>query len=252
MSTDVQVIFFDLGDTLVYIKKEVREKICNLIQITTGGDIDSDIYMTAYTTEWKNRTKPYDNALIKEITTKEAERRYWENFLEALLFSLGVSSPPKMLLSWITEIYMDPKSYACFDDVKPILDELNHFGYRLGLISNAFPSASEMMKEVGLIQYFAWLFFSFELSYVKPEPEIYKFALEATGVKSINAMFIDDRLEFVKGARNEGMRAVLIERFTANKLTNSTGSLVERISGLKDLRSILKNDFSNPRSKSAG
>ena len=108
MNTDIQVLFFDLGDTLVYIRKEIIEKICNLIKTSTGTSVDFDTYMAAFAKEWKNRTKPLDNALIKEVSNEEDEKKYWEGFLEALLLSLNIASHPKILLSWMAKIYMDP------------------------------------------------------------------------------------------------------------------------------------------------
>jgi putative hydrolase of the HAD superfamily len=241
MNTDIQVLFFDLGDTLVYIKKEIIDKICNLIKTTTEKSVDFDTYMAAFAKEWKNRTKPLDNELIKEVANEEDEKKYWEGFLEALLLSLDIASPPKILLGWMAKIYMNPKSYACFDDVKPMLDKLIAAGYRLGLISNAFPSSQKVVAGAGLGKYFDWLIFSFELSYVKPEPEIYRFALEKAGIQPNSAMFIDDRWVFVKAAREQGMRAILIERFEANKTTNKTSSLVEKITSLNELEGMVLN-----------
>lgn len=46
---------------------------------------------------------------------------------------------------------------------------------------------------------------------VKPDPAIYRLALDRFGVTAENALFIDDRLENVEGARDVGMKAHLFE-----------------------------------------
>lgn len=50
-------------------------------------------------------------------------------------------------------------------------------------------------------------FFSYELGYVKPDAEIYEQASQHAGVHPEDCVFLDDRIENVKGAQRAGWKA---------------------------------------------
>jgi HAD superfamily hydrolase (TIGR01549 family) len=82
--------------------------------------------------------------------------------------------------------------------------------YKVGLLSNAFPEA-----RVGLGQRFPRFYemfdvsiFSAEVGMVKPDPRIYRMVLEQLGVRAEEAVFVDDFIENVEGARAVGMQVV--------------------------------------------
>jgi putative hydrolase of the HAD superfamily len=57
----------------------------------------------------------------------------------------------------------------------------------------------------GFLDPFDHVTFSYELGLVKPQPEIYRDAIEGLGVKPEEALFLDDRADNVEGARAVGM-----------------------------------------------
>ena len=233
-------IFFDLGDTLVQIRREIIDDLCEYIATFTARKIDYETYMSVYIDEWGKRSTPHENRLINGVSTSEAEKDYWVKFMESFLISLGVSSPSINLVDLLANTYMRPESYECFDDVKPTLSRLLEIGCSLGVISNAFPSAPKILEKLELRKYFSWEIYSYETQSIKPEPGIYKYALEKAGVNPRNAIFIDDRWKFVKGAAEIGMNAFLIERFQNKHPNIETNSLVFRIKSLLELEEIIK------------
>jgi len=232
------VIFFDLGDTLVQIRKEIIDEICKYIVMLTGTRVDFETYMSFFIEEWGKRSNPDENRLINGVATSGAEKEYWTKFMSSFLRSLGVSSPSTNMVDWIASTYMRPTSYECFEDVKPTLSGLWEKGFKLGVISNAFPSAPRILEKLGLKKYFMWEIYSFETDSIKPEPGIYKYALEKAGINPADALFIDDRWKFVKGAKEIGMNALLIERFES-KHPLETNSLVDRITSLRELEKMI-------------
>jgi len=79
---------------------------------------------------------------------------------------------------------------------------------------------------------------SYEFKYIKPEPEIYRFAVKTLNVDHENSIFIDDRWSFVKAALQLGMDAYLIDRIAPIKKDIETSSFVPRVSDLFDLKSL--------------
>lgn len=238
----IQAVFFDLGDTLVCISPDTLEKICKYIGEIRENPLIIEDYRNSFLNEWNKPSRLSDTESVKGINANSdnSERQYWKNFFESLLPSLGISSCQPELVKWLISVYTDPQYFVCFDDVHNVLSELKNKGLTLGIISNAFPSAEKIIDHLNLRQYFKYIFLSFELPYAKPETRIYQFAAEKTGTQIKDILFVDDRLNFVKGAQKASMNALLIERNIDKLCKFPTKSLVHRIKSLTELLSIVE------------
>lgn len=232
----IDAIFFDLGDTLVRIKLKILQEICKKIAEIRGQPLEINEYMDAFLKEWSYRSKPLDKQIIKSVNTTEGEIQYWKGFFESLLPAFRIRSTQRELVEWLANTYSSSQSFECFEDVHTTLAELKLQGYKLGLISNAFPSANHIMKDLGLSQYFDYVLLSFEHQFLKPEPEIYQFAIDQLKVDVKKAVLVDDRAKFVNAAIDFGMNAYLIERFPNPKEKIVTKPLAPKISDLYDLQ----------------
>ncbi len=235
----IQAVILDFGDTIAHIQKEKLQEICEIISVLRGRHLELNEYMSAYLQEWNNRSKPMDRALIKSVVTSADEKKYLWDFSNSLLSTLGAISVQPALIDWLVDIYMNPQSYECFDDVYPMLTELKANGTMLLLISNAFPSTKNIIEALGLECFFEWVFLSFELPFVKPEFEIYRHAVDKANIQIERTIFVDDRWDFVKGARLAGLNALLIERFPNKRSQLRTDTLVLKIRSLNELRKIV-------------
>lgn len=94
----------------------------------------------------------------------------------------------------------------------PMLDwaaRVRAAGIPTGLLSNLPRDLGEYFRrETDLLENFDRHTFSYELNVAKPEPGIYRFAVDALGVEPGEALFIDDRAENVEGAKRFGMPAL--------------------------------------------
>jgi len=233
MLSSIQVIFFDLGDTLVRIKLEILQEICRTIGEKRGRPLEIHNYMADFRAEWSNHE-------IKNVTTHAQELVYWRGFFYYLLKNLGLPNSWSLIEEY-TNTYSNPASFECFEDVHIVLPELQSRGYKLGLISNAFPSALRIIHDLKLREYFKYkyTFLSFEIpdKYIKPEPEIYRYSSKKANVNIGHTLFVDDRWSFVKAALEVGMQAYLIERFSEeNKQLTTKSFVVPKIYDLYELR----------------
>jgi HAD superfamily hydrolase (TIGR01509 family) len=237
MAPKIEAVFFDLGDTLVHISFPTVMKICNKIGEIRERPLSTKTYRTAFANEWSNRSSLSDTESVKgtNANSEESERQYWKNFFESLLPALEVKSYQSKLVEYLVDIYVDPRSFTCFEDVYNVLSKLKHKGLTLGIISNAFPSADKILDHLELRKYFKYIFLSFELPYAKPESRMYQFAAEKANIPIENILFVDDRWSFVKGAQEANMNAWLIERFPDEQPRLSTSSLVNRVKSLDEL-----------------
>jgi len=102
--------------------------------------------------------------------------------------------------------------------------------YTVGMITNAWPNIRHMLTAVwGVADAFEKIIVSAEEGLVKPDPAIYKLALAALDIAPADAVFVDDFIENVDGARAVGMRAV---HFTGREdAIRQLGSMLELPAG---------------------
>ncbi len=78
-----------------------------------------------------------------------------------------------------------------------------------GVISNGWPDLREALRaRWGIADAFDAIVVSAEVGVMKPDPQIYRLALDRLNVQPAQAVFVDDFIENVEGARRVGMLAV--------------------------------------------
>jgi epoxide hydrolase-like predicted phosphatase len=81
--------------------------------------------------------------------------------------------------------------------------------YKIGLLSNAFSDLRQVVtSRLSFSDAFDDMVISAEVNLVKPDARIYQVALQRLGVTAQEAVFIDDMLRNVEGARSQGMKAI--------------------------------------------
>jgi putative hydrolase of the HAD superfamily len=92
------------------------------------------------------------------------------------------------------------------------LEELARRGYRLAVISNADGRVEALLEEVGLRRHFEFVIDSGAVGVEKPDPRIFRMALDRLGVEPHQAAYVGDVYEIdVAGARAAGLRPFLID-----------------------------------------
>jgi len=99
-----------------------------------------------------------------------------------------------------------------WDDSLPTLRELRARGFRTAVVSNCDHGTRPVVERLGLDEETDAVVLSFEAGVAKPEPGIYRKALEALGASPEEAVFVDDQLAYCEGAAAVGIRPFLIMR----------------------------------------
>jgi putative hydrolase of the HAD superfamily len=84
--------------------------------------------------------------------------------------------------------------------------------YKVGLISNAWSDLRPWIVSKKFEDAFDAMTISAEARVAKPDPRIYRIALEELGVAPAESIFLDDFPENVAGARAVGMKAIRFSR----------------------------------------
>jgi putative hydrolase of the HAD superfamily len=103
--------------------------------------------------------------------------------------------------------------FASFADAAPALRDLRAVGSRLVCVSNWDCSLRSVLERVGLGELIDGAVSSADAGHRKPDPAIFRKALELAGVGPDQALHVGDTPEEdVEGARAAGIRALLIDR----------------------------------------
>ena len=103
--------------------------------------------------------------------------------------------------------------FALYDDVVTVLRDLHAAGFRIGLISNTHRCLAAFQSHFELDPFITAAVSSSEHGYLKPHPSIFRAALELVGVAASASVMVGDSLTHdIAGARQVGMRAVLLAR----------------------------------------
>ena len=175
--THIKWLFFDLGSTLI---DETQADLHRIQEMTAGTDVTVEMY--------------YEKRL-------EILRQGLSGDKETATF-FGLSKTP-----WHSEDEMP------YPDTVPILTELQHRGYKLGIIANQNLGAKERLKKWDLFQYFDVIAISAELGMEKPDLTIFKWALRKADCLPQNAAMVGDRLDNdIVPANKMGMPSVRLVR----------------------------------------
>jgi putative hydrolase of the HAD superfamily len=98
------------------------------------------------------------------------------------------------------------------DGTVDVLRELKRRGHRLAVISNADGTVEALLESEGLLPHFELVVDSGSVGVEKPDPRIFRMALERMGMAPEDAVYVGDVYEIdVVGARAAGMRAYLLD-----------------------------------------
>lgn len=113
------------------------------------------------------------------------------------------------------EAMLEAIRFSRYDDARPALEELRATrpGLRIVVVSNWDSSLGEVLERSGLAQLVDHVVSSAEAGAAKPDPAIFRVALELAGVEAHEALHVGDSVEGdLEGARAAGVRAVLLDR----------------------------------------
>jgi putative hydrolase of the HAD superfamily len=205
----VKAVLFDLGNTLVY------QNPYKVFQKTLGTH---GIIRT--TEEIEEAFAKAGREFDIEKHSKLSAHEFYTQLNIHILKHLGITDPNSLqaLAEDIDIQWFKTSKIYVYRDVKPTLTKLKKMGLKLGLITDGYKSDLEkMLPKVGLQKFFDVCVCGDTVGKRKPNPQVFKHALNQLNVEASEAVFVGDRLDIdYLGARKAGMTPILIRR-EANK-----------------------------------
>jgi putative hydrolase of the HAD superfamily len=180
-------VIFDYGGVLAF-----HQTSADAERLARIADMPVDLFNSCY---WRDRG-PYDKGLLTaEDYWNDIAKRADRSFTAAQLRDLIEAD----IESWV---HFDSLMYA-------FVEELVGKGKRVAVLSNMPHELGESIKVTTAgFKPFHHVTLSYEIRSIKPEAAIYEHCLAGLGCAPHETLFLDDRLENVKGAEQLGIHAL--------------------------------------------
>jgi putative hydrolase of the HAD superfamily len=228
----IRAVFFDAGETLLYPHPSFAEVFTEVLR-AEGHTVDPAVVqdvVSAYSTRFTDSLLTGEGRLWS--TSPERSRKMWRSVYDHFLTEVGAPrSEHDHLFERLYERFTDLATYRLHPDAVPVLDRLRKTDLTLGLISNFEAWLERLLEALEVAHYFDVTVISGVEGVEKPDPEIFRLAVERAAVPPREAVYVGDHPFFdVDAAREAGLVPVLIDRRGRHG-----GSEAIRITSLEDL-----------------
>ncbi|NCT94342.1 MAG: noncanonical pyrimidine nucleotidase, YjjG family [Chitinophagaceae bacterium] len=203
-----QHLFFDLDHTLWDFETNSRDTLHDLYEqhrLPEKGIGPFGEFFEKYTYHNHRLWDRYTKGFIKQ-----EELRWKRMWLTLLDYKLADEALSRQLGQEFLETL--PSKKALFPYTFEILDYLRGKNYRLHLVTNGFEKTQHnKLKQSGLDGYFEAVITSEASNSLKPQKEIFDYALQQTGAQIEQSIMIGDNLDAdIQGGINAGMDTVFV------------------------------------------
>ena len=199
-------LFFDLDHTLWDFDANARttlEALHQQLKLTERGVHDFDLFHKNYLQHNEKLWARYRNGWIRQ-----EELRLKRMWLALLDFQIA----DEALAKEMSDLFLDmlPTRTILFPHTTEVLQYLTDKGYQLHLITNGFEKTQHgKLKNSGIDHFFNAIVTSESSNSLKPQKEIFEYALTKTGATTAESIMIGDSLEVdIMGAMSAGMDQV--------------------------------------------
>jgi putative hydrolase of the HAD superfamily len=195
-------VLLDALGTLIELERPWPHLVDELA--TRGVVVGEDDARAAMLAEMAYYRAHHDEA-VDWAALKDLRRRCAAVVQEQLQTSLPLDDVLDALLGAIR--------FRAYPEVPDVLARLRAGGARLAVVSNWDVSLHDVLERTGLRPLVDAVVISAELGVAKPDPAIFRAALDRLGAAPDGAVHVGDSLEHdVAGARAAGLEAVLVAR----------------------------------------
>jgi putative hydrolase of the HAD superfamily len=226
-------VFFDAGETLVHPHPTFFD-LFSTVLAREGHTVDP-VLVRDRIHVISDRFKAAADAKELWTTSPERSRAFWHSVYEVFLREVGLPTDGGLPDALYRE-FTDLANYALFDDVIPVLEELRAAGLTLGVVSNFEEWLERLLEHLGVRPYFDVRVISGVEGLEKPDPAIFRLAMQRAGVEPARSVYVGDNPVFdVEPALDVGMFPVLIDRRDRHP-----GVTCARIASLGELAGVLE------------
>lgn len=217
----VEAVLFDLGGTLI----KTTQIPLVMREILKYRGIERSL--KEISTAWKKAEKGLN---FRDLATLLDE--FWVQWNLRILGNLQIKSNIRPLAEFIATHWWDYCDVTLYPDAEKVLLSLKARGVKMGVITNGLRSdVSEILPKVNLQNFFDVVVVIDTLKKMKPDIEVFTYAMDRLKTTTSNTIFVGDEVEAdYEGAQRAGLPVYLIDR--DHKVNDKK---IDRLSSLEDL-----------------
>jgi len=199
MNSKIKFIFFDVGNTLLFLNRERIHAPLAERGFTPDGEILRDLECRT-----KNR---FDGMLTKNGSI---DHGFWWMYYTQLLSEIGLKDDAIR-----DQLVASVQNSANWDKIRPgTAEQLREIGerYRIAVISNADGGIEDVLQRCGIAHCFHTITDSGLVGHEKPHPEIFRQAMKRMNAAPEESLYVGDvySVDYL-GATGVGMKAILMD-----------------------------------------
>jgi putative hydrolase of the HAD superfamily len=218
MNTRVRVVFFDAAGTLFRVKGSVADVYLEFAQrhgFKRTADSRQAI-QEALRRAFDESPAPVF-AATEPAEIKQCERLWWFDVVHNVFYRVGMFDRFDDFFDEVFHAFDGPAFWTSFPETETVLGRLKQAGLELGIVSNFDTRLFNVLRGLGLADYFDTVTISSLARAAKPAPRIFHVALEKHTVEPKEAMHVGDSVrDDVEGARQAGLTGLLLDRQGSN------------------------------------
>lgn len=228
----IRAVFFDAGETLVHPYPSFPELFAQVLE-REGHPTDPEIVRRALHLVSDRFAQAARSGELWS-TSAERSKQFWISVYRRFLERIDVPADDG-LADRLYTTFTDLSNYRLFPDAPSVLESLRGRNLFMGLVSNFEEWLERLLDALDVTRYFEVVVISGVEGVEKPDPAIFRLALERSGMRPEESAYVGDNPFFdVEPAAQVGMLPVLIDR--RNRYPDHQGV---RISSLEDLPATL-------------
>ena len=210
----IKAVFFDWFNTLAQYEPPREQLQSQALQ---------EFGINASPRELERGLLTADRAYFEEsarspIRERSAEEQliFYIQYQKTVLAEAGVNASDELLVKLMNKLQQLYRglTFTLFSDVLLTLKALKEQGFTLGLLTNLPSGVDTICENLGVQPYLDFIVTSAEAGAEKPNPAIFRLALERAGISAQEAVHVGDQYRLdVVGARELGINPILIDRF---------------------------------------
>jgi putative hydrolase of the HAD superfamily len=203
MQSKIEVIFFDVGNTLLFPN---RERIH--APLASRGFVPDAEHLRDLECRTKNQ---FDDVMTGPMKKNgSTDHGFWWMFYTQLLAELGLNDDAIR-----DQLVAAIRKSGNWDTIRPgTAEQLRELGeqYRLAVISNADGKIENVLRKCGIADCFRTITDSGLVGYEKPHPEIFRKAMLSMNAAPTESLYVGDvySVDYL-GATGAGMQAILMD-----------------------------------------
>ncbi|HEX2195165.1 MAG TPA: HAD-IA family hydrolase [Candidatus Limnocylindria bacterium] len=208
-----RLVCLDAGFTLLTPRRTLADALAGVLE-ERGHPVDREDLHKAWEAAdrwfWDEYHRPRNDTWADDA----AIDRTWREYHAVMLRELGFADAQHDLLEAILAGQYAADAWETYPDVEPALVALRRMpGLTTCVISDWGSNLEAIVAGLGLDRYLDFTLASGAVGFAKPDPALFRVALERAGVEPSEAVMVGDSLRAdVEGARAAGMEGILLAR----------------------------------------